>query len=199
MSTLLAPTAPAPATPAPSVRAAVEGRPPSSTWSTRVEPLTDHPRLAFGPGYAVEPGVPQPSGHRLTTVQRPWSPGPSPALPDPRPWSASLALGLAEVLQGRRPVGQLSRWVDDRVQATLTVAVRRHGPGTARAARPVLLRSVHLQFPTATAVEVAAHVQVDGRSSALAFRLQGWGDRWLCTALDLGPGVSGRRGARGTS
>jgi len=48
-------------------------------------------------------------------------------------------------------------------------------------------------------VEVAAHVQVDGRSSALAFRLQGWGDRWLCTALDLGPAVSGRRGARGTS
>jgi len=112
-------------------------------------------------------------------------------LPDPRSWSASLALALAEALQGRRPVGQLSRWVDERVLATVTVSVRhlRRGPAVPGfpPVPPARLRSVHLQYPHAEAVEASAHVSVADRSTAFAFRLERWYDRWLCTALELGP------------
>lgn len=115
----------------------------------------------------------------------------SSALPDPRSWCASLALALAEALQGRRPIGQLSRWVDERVLATVTVGLRqqRHSPGrpVEGLMPPARLRSVHLQFPRPGAVEASAHVQVAERSSAFAFRLERWYDRWLCTELELAP------------
>jgi hypothetical protein len=106
--------------------------------------------------------------------------------------SASLALAVAEALQGRRPVGQLSRWVDERVLAALTVRlglqVSRSGRSARVAAqRPAVLRSVHLQFPRADVVEASAHVQLGCHSTALALRLEAWCGRWLCTALELGP------------
>jgi hypothetical protein len=34
--------------------------------------------------------------------------------------------------------------------------------------------------------EVSAHVVIGKRSAAMAFRLEALGDRWLCTALELG-------------
>jgi hypothetical protein len=102
-----------------------------------------------------------------------------------------VALAVAETLQGRRPVGQLTRWVDEQVLATLTVSLRQRraqpGRSAAESSRPAVLRSVHLQYPQPGAVEAAAHVQLAGRSTAFAFRLQAWYDRWLCTALELGP------------
>lgn len=171
----------------PSVRAVSDGRPPSSTWPTSDPVARDQPRLVFEPSATAEVDAPRPRGYRVVTVDPPWGDRSSSGLPDPRLWSASLALALAEAVQGRRPISQLSRWVDEQVHATLAVAVRRDGHPASRPSRPAVLRSVRLQFPATDAVEVAAHVQVDGRSRALAFRLEGWYDRWLCTALELGP------------
>ena len=175
----------------PHVRALRDSRPPCSTWAPTPGGATDQPTLAFETSATVELGPPRLTGQRVHVVSIPreieW---PTP-LPDPRSWSASVALAVAETVQGRRPVGQLSRWVDEQVLATLNVALRQRRRRVARAApestRPAVLRSVHLQFPRPGAVEASAHVQLDGRSVAFAFRLQAWYDRWLCTALELGP------------
>ncbi len=174
----------------PHVRALRDSRPPCSTWAPTPGGPAPQPTLAFETPATVELGPPRPNRQRVHVVSVPraveW---PSP-LPDPRSWSASVALAVAEALQGRRPVGQLSRWVDEQVLATLNVALRQRRRG-ARAVpestRPAVLRSVHLQYPQPTVVEASAHVQLAGHSVAFAFRLEAWYDRWLCTALELGP------------
>lgn len=205
--------------PRPRLRGAVDSRPAAQTWPAPTEVDTAQPPLVFDPvGFGppatgagvhetrgrglggaaatrTDPlGPPRAAGHRVHVVATGWPLAGQPGLPDVRGWSASLALAIAEAVQGRRPVGQLSRWVDERVLATLTVAGRaaraggaRSGTGTEHGSRPPILRSVRLQFPQARVVEAAAHVQQGERSSAFAFRLDAWYDRWLCTALELGP------------
>jgi hypothetical protein len=205
--------------PRPHVRSAVDSRPVGQSWPAPTEVDSAQPALVFDPvsfhpsgsgGRVLDPreprtggatraeteplGPPRATGHRVHVVAAGGPLPTQPGLPDVRGWSASLALAMAEAVQGRRPVGQLSRWVDERVLATLTVARRaarsdaaRPGAGPDHGVRPPLLRSVRLQFPQPRVVEAAAHVQHGERSSALAFRLDVWYDRWLCTALELGP------------
>jgi hypothetical protein len=43
-----------------------------------------------------------------------------------------------------------------------------------------------VQHPTPEAAEVAAHVLVGARHLAVAIRLEAFGERWLCVALQLG-------------
>ena len=199
----------------PRVRPLSDSRPPGQTWAPARLELSRQPALSFeaAPPYdaeplrsgvragsdrpaLAEPGPPRPYGHRIHVVPPVTGP-PSALRPDPGGWGASLAMAFAETLQGRRPLGQLSRWVDEHVLATLTVharvrsaAQRRAGSGNRQrvaVSGPAVLRSVRLQFPRAEAVELSAHLHVNGRSVAFAFRLEGCGERWLCTALELGP------------
>ncbi|HET9650420.1 MAG TPA: Rv3235 family protein [Microlunatus sp.] len=100
-------------------------------------------------------------------------------------WSGTLAVAVFEALRGRRPVGQLARWVDDRV--TATIAHHRRHAGAPPPGRPAALRSVRVQHPRRGVAEVCAHVAVPGRSAAIALRLETWGDRWLCTAIAFDP------------
>ena len=51
---------------------------------------------------------------------------------------------------------------------------------------PTALRSIRIQHPDPEVAEVSAHLIIGKRSAAMAFRLEAWGDRWLCTALELG-------------
>jgi hypothetical protein len=152
--------------------------------------VIDQPPLDFAIESHVELEPPKPVlVERLSGTGRRGS-GPPRALPDAELWAASLAQAMAETLQGRRPIGQLARWVDDQVLATMTVALRRRThrptvPGRGEF-RPTMLRSVRVQFPRPQSVEASAHLQVGSRSIAIAFRLEAWYDRWLCTALDLG-------------
>lgn len=176
----------------PRVRIVADGRPPGLTWAGGVRQApTEQPALQFGPDAELLVGPPRLGQHQLRVIAGaradPWPAG----LPDPESWSTALALALAEALQGRRPLGQLTRWVDERVMATLTVSLRRRlsaAPGRRHpATAPARLRSVHLQFPAPGAIEASVHVHLAERSSAFAFRLDAWYDRWLCTALHLGP------------
>jgi hypothetical protein len=180
----------------PQVRAVIDGRPPGRTWSPEQQHDPEQQELLFESASLFEGGEPlgppAPVGHQVHVVSQPWMSAASTALPDARSWSSSLALAVAETLQGRRPVGQLSRWVDDQVLATVTVATRSGRSRSRDSApfsgqRPARLRSVHLQFPRPDVVEASAHVQLDGRTVALALRLEAWFDRWLCTALEFGP------------
>jgi hypothetical protein len=112
------------------------------------------------------------------------APGPAGHLPDAAAWSAILACALYETIHGRRPPGQLSRWVDERVLASV-VRRRRASRGGNLPQRGAAVHSVRLQFPHPEVAEVSAHVSLGARSAALAFRLEGWSGRWLCVALEF--------------
>jgi Family of unknown function (DUF6459) len=162
-------------------RPAIESRPPAQTWQPRLAPLMDdaQPMLDL---YVRSTGQANAGGAG-------WMAAPRPGLPDATAWSSSLAKLLIETVQGLRPIGQLNRWVDERVLAAISSHQRqrlrrKHHPQTTR---PAVLRSVHVQFPVETAAEVAVHLLLNERSVALAFRLEDFYGRWLCTAVELGP------------
>jgi hypothetical protein len=162
------------------LRPAIESRPPAQTWLPRLteSPNASQPMLDF----EGDPPVQASTGGA-------WMAAPSAELPDPKAWSASLARVLIETLQDLRPIGQLNRWVDEKVLAAITIQCRQRTAGQSRPrpTRPATLHSVHVQFPTPLAVEVAAHFRLGRRSIALAFRLEEYYGRWLCTAVELGP------------
>ncbi len=138
------------------------------------------PTLDLRPG--SEPAVVVPADESTAPVV--------PGLPVPQAWSVALATRLLEVLTGRRAVGQLSRWTSEDALTTLAEQLpqvrRRASQGPAR------LQSVRLQYPRTGAVEAAVHARTGRGSLAWAFRLEAQSTRWLCTALDLGPGDPGR-------
>ena len=92
-----------------------------------------------------------------------------------------FALITLEVMSGRRPVAQLSRWTSDRVQTMVELIARR--PGV-----PVMqLASVHCQRPLPDTIEAALRVKVHGRSIAMACQLKLQNRRWICTVWDYRP------------
>ena len=197
MSTVIAdhplPVPPLPcsaAAPALRVRAGVDARPPYATWVRPLAPEpADQPMLDLRADRG-EPGPPVPAGVHASTVAAPWAATPAAGLPDPTAWSLALAQALVESLDGQRGVGQLSRWVDDVVLATVTAQQRQRAAAAARGSRPsppLRLRTVRVQHPARDVAEVSAHLTRGRRSVAMAFRLEARNGRWLCTALELGP------------
>jgi hypothetical protein len=167
------------------VRPATDSRPPARTWEPDVDPTP-----AWQPMLDLELSDAG-SDVRSHLAGGEWMATPSPEMPDPEAWCISLARLLIEALQGLRPIGQLNRWVDEQVLAAITLYQRQQAARSAgqRPARPAVLQSVHVQFPTPRAVEAAAHLRIGERSIALAFRLQEFFGRWLCTAVEIGPRI----------
>lgn len=92
---------------------------------------------------------------------------------------------VLEVLDGRRPVGQLRSLLPDDAFESVLTRLRTTAPGARHT-----LRSVHTCFPVPTAVEVAVvfeHRPPRGRPRVLAAaaRFERGVDQWLCTALRL--------------
>ena len=165
------------------VRPATDSRPPARTWQPDVDPPA-----GLQPMLDLELAEPA-ADVRSHLAGSGWMATPPSDLPDPSTWCISLARLLVETLQGLRPIGQLNRWVDEHVLAAITVYQRQHAerPSAQRPTRPAVLQSVHVQFPTPLAVEAAAHLRLGRRSIAIAFRLQEFYGRWLCTAVEIGP------------
>jgi hypothetical protein len=164
-----------------SYRPGIETRPPAQSW----RPLLAVPADPLQPMLDLEGASDVQASARGVT----WMATPPADLPDAVAWSAKLAQLLVETLQGLRPIGQLNRWVDERVLAAITIhrRQRRTNRTQARPTRPAVLRSVHVQFPAELVAEVAAHLVLNGRSIALAFRLEAFYGRWLGTAVEFGP------------
>ncbi|HVD54026.1 MAG TPA: Rv3235 family protein [Propionibacteriaceae bacterium] len=181
------PTATAPSK-RPSVSWLIESRPPSLTWA-RPSPLQcNQPQLDLTdqePVYA-EAAAAKDRGVRMSAVKARWAARPRAGLPDAQEWSAKLALAIIQALTGQRPAAQLNRWVVDEVLAAISMSRRRTMRVRGQIAVPSALRSVRIQHPSREVAEVAAHVVIGKRSAAMAFRLEALGDRWLCTALELG-------------
>jgi hypothetical protein len=119
-------------------------------------------------------------------VKARWAARPRPGLPDAREWSTALALAVIQTLLGQRPVAQLNRWVAEEVLVAIGFHQRRSLSLQGRIVVPTALRSVRVQHPGPEVAEVSAHLIIGKRSAAMAFRLEALGDRWLCTALELG-------------
>jgi hypothetical protein len=172
----------------PSVQRLVESRPHGLTWSRPARQQPNQPALDLFDhelDYA-EIAAPSHEGVRATTVKARWTARPRPGLPNAEEWSATLALAIIQALLGQRPVAQLNRWVADEVLAAISMHQRRSIKAPGRIAIPAALRSVRVQHPGREVAEVAAHMVIGRRSAAMAFRLEALGDRWLCTALELG-------------
>lgn len=103
-------------------------------------------------------------------------------LTDPQRLARALAQGVAEALQGFRPVAQLARQLTPTVQAEVLRAVGGIGPA---GPRPVVT-SVRISEPAPGAAELSATVRHGSRWRAMAMRLEGLDGRWQCTALVVG-------------
>ena len=172
----------------PSVSWLIESRPPSLSWSRPEPSPSNQPPLDFGddePDHA-EAAAPNDRGVRVSMVKARWAARQRPGLPDAREWSTALALAVIQTLLGQRPVAQLNRWMAEEVLVEISIYQRRSLSLHGRLAIPTALRSVRIQHPVPEVAEVSAHAVIGRRSTALAFRLEALGDRWLCTALELG-------------
>lgn len=98
-------------------------------------------------------------------------------------FAGGLMRAILEVLQGRRPASQLTRWLSDAALAELLhrVRQRRHG-------HVWTMRSVRVQQPGPNGAEVTFRIGHGRRDAALAMRLDQRGGRWMCSVLDFGPG-----------
>jgi Family of unknown function (DUF6459) len=166
----------------------IESRPPSLTWSRSWPRHSNQPPLDLTDQEVSDAAVAalDNRGVRMSLVTGGWAATQRPDLPDARQWSTTLALALIQALLGQRPVAQLNRWAADEVLAAISMCQRRNLPLRGRIAIPAAVRSVRVQHPEPGVAEVAAHVAIGKRSAAIAFRLEALGDRWLCTALELG-------------
>jgi len=170
-----------------SVQWLIESRPPSLTWSRPSPPQSNQPPLDFAdhePDHLI--ALPNDRGLRVSVVKAHWAARQRAGLPDAREWSTALALAVIQALLGQRPAAQLNRWMVEEVLAAISLSQRRNLKMRGRIAVPTALRSVRVQHPGPEIAEVSAHVAIGKRSVAMAFRLEALGDRWLCTALELG-------------
>jgi len=171
-----------------SVQWLIESRPPGMTWSRPSPSLhPNQPQLDLSDHEADRvQAASNDRGVRVSTVRARWAARPRRGLPDAQQWSTTLALALIQALLAQRPVAQLNRWVAEEVLAAISMYQRRSLRVQGRIAVPSAVRSVRVQHPDPEVAEVAAHVLIGKRSAAMAFRLEALGDRWLCTALELG-------------
>ena len=166
----------------------IESRPPSLSWSRSSAPPSNQPALDLTDheSDAAEAAAPARRGVRVSMVKARWAARQRPGLADAGEWSITLALAIIQTLLGQRPVAQLNRWMVEEVLVAISIYQRRSLSQHGRIAVPATLRSIRIQHPDPEVAEVSAHMAIGQRSVAMAFRLEALGDRWLCTALELG-------------
>ena len=186
MSSLTTPVPNASGSLAHRVRPVRDSRPTAITWRPAVAwPVPpDQPPLDLTAPAEVDLG--QPRGKAIVTLVRArWTVRPRRNLPDAGEWGASLAVAMLQALLSQRPIAQLNRWLSDDVLSLVSRQQRRRRTERDRAVWSVLLRSLRVQHPGAEVAEVSAHVVIGNRDTAVAFRLEALGERWLCTALEF--------------
>ncbi|MCT2586261.1 Rv3235 family protein [Actinophytocola gossypii] len=120
-------------------------------------------------------------GPQLTLV----GPPAEPVAPTPEVLGR-LVCHVLEVLDGRRSVTQLRTILSDPAYEALLTRLRMTTPG-----RRHRLRSLHTCYPTSTAVELSAVIEVSDRSKerprirAAAIRFDRVDDRWHCAVLRI--------------
>lgn len=101
-------------------------------------------------------------------------------LPSVHQWSIRLVHGLVEVMNGVRPISQLTRWL------TIDIMQQVKNHIYARDLRRLTVRSVHVSELSDGVAEVCAVFGTQNRCYALAMRLEGLDSRWRVTQLTWG-------------
>lgn len=116
---------------------------------------------------------------------------PDPVPPELRQIAAQFVQAVLETLSGQRQLLQLERWVRPE---PLSLLGHLRGAGPAPAA--LRLRSMRVQAPSPSVLEVTAHVVTPTASRALALRLQRRSGHWECTHVEIAlrPDVLARAG-----
>lgn len=182
------PVATVSAKPAIRVRPLKESRPPAMGWRPPDTGLISPDQPPLGLTEPPEADLTRPNGRAAssTVVRARWTARPRRGLPDACEWGAALALAVFQALLAQRPIAQLNRWLADDVLSAVSVQQRRRRTEPGRAAvRPVVVRSVRVQHPSADVAEVSVHLVVGTTHTAVALRLEAVANRWLCTAFEL--------------
>lgn len=112
-------------------------------------------------------------------------------LPPAAIWSRTFAQALAEVMYGKRPPRQVERWVTPKFGAYLKSSLFQRdvalmqGSQPARRTDRVRVARIRVDEPADGVAHVAAVIETRQRSRALAYRLEGWDGRWICTNANL--------------
>ncbi len=113
--------------------------------------------------------------------------------PDPGPWASRFAQAVVEVMGGHRQVAQLTGWTSPAVYRDLERRARHSARVTAtgsgapqRSTLRPQVSSVHVCRLGAQVAEACVRVRHGRRSRAIALRLEAAGERWRCTAIELG-------------
>ena len=106
-------------------------------------------------------------------------------LPDPKTWCSQFTCAYIEVLNGRRGVQQIERWLTERI--TRQVRAEATPPVGKRAAdSPKLsIRSLHVSEPIDSVIEGSCVVHTGSKFRAMTFRFEGWDGKWMCTHLRI--------------
>jgi hypothetical protein len=107
-------------------------------------------------------------------------------LPDPRRWTALMALAAVEVSVGLRPAAQLTRWLAPAVYG----AIARRGVFNLKVhSKPIIerpiVRSVRTCELSPGIIESSAVVHDGRKTRAVAMRLEAKSNRWYATELSV--------------
>ena len=105
--------------------------------------------------------------------------GPEPLEPPKAADIQRVLTGVLEVLDGRRPAGQLLDVLPCKYQRALLTTALAAGPG------PRTLRSVHVSRTAADIVDLCARIEHGGRSRAMTGRMVARDGRWEFTLLAM--------------
>lgn len=108
---------------------------------------------------------------------------------DPQRWGARITLAAFEVMLGRRPAGQLARYIDPRTASSLAThasqyARRRLQTKSVAIANPQITSS-RVQQPHPDAAEVTVVLHDGYRFRAVGLRLTARNTTWICTAFEI--------------
>ncbi|HEX4703267.1 MAG TPA: Rv3235 family protein [Pseudonocardiaceae bacterium] len=134
----------------------------SPAAAVHIHPLAEYresPRaqLTVVTNQAARPGTPPPRGAEIRR----------------------LLAGVLEVLDGRRPIGQLADVLPRRHQKALLTEANATGPG------PRTLRSLHLSRTATDVVDLCARIDHGPRSRAITGRLELRQGHWQFTLLAM--------------
>lgn len=148
----------------------------------RRAPRYEPARNNASPWPAARPGSPRPP--RTVSVRNPVPPPrPEPVVPAALVRAQQVFRVTLEVLEGRRGPAQLPALMSPEVVARVTTYARDYT--RMRAQSTARLRRVHVQQVTPGVAEACATVERNGRTQAIAARMELGKDGWRCTALRL--------------
>lgn len=114
----------------------------------------------------------------------------------PRVWAAQMARCGLEIIEGMRPLSQMTRWASP--QAYRYLEQRRNAIGSkqkpqpgliggkTRRVSPVRVLSAHSRATSATTHEAVVVLNDGQRTRAAALTLENHGDQWMIAAIRLG-------------